>query len=353
MNQDIRNNINELGNLLNELKISKFLLVCDSSFEYLKIVDYVKTFSDRYVLFNQFTSNPNEDDAIKGVNLFNSNKFDAIVAIGGGSTIDVAKYIKLHSEKHPHLIVVPTTAGTGSESTKHIVVYKNGVKQSIANDFVIPNYVILDAQILETLPPYQKYCTVMDALFQGIESYWSINATPQSRVLASNAIKLITNNINDYLTKGIDRRFEVDCNVMVGANLAGQAINITSTTAGHAMSYKLSSMMNIPHGHAVALCMFAIWDFCIPYVEKHHLFDVKKTMLEIASICGYKNLIDFRNYLHSIIFTYAELRTLKSENIEEDIKILVDNVKPERLKNNPIQFTKDELREIYYKILRS
>ena len=250
------------------------------------------------MLFSNFTANPQFNDIVKGIELFNNEKCDFIVSIGGGSSIDTAKVIKLYSVidyknglqsnykynpvKH---LAIPTTAGTGSESTRYSVCYYEGKKQSVTHDSIVPDYVILDPSLLIGLPEYQKKSTLMDALCQAIESYWSVNSDEESKKYSIESIKLILSNIDKYIN---DNDLET-CNKMLQAsNLAGKAINITQTTAAHAMSYKITSMYGVSHGHAVALTLPYIWEHmennlnkCIDYRGSDYL---KKTLLELKNI---------------------------------------------------------------------
>ena len=190
------------------------------------------------------------------------------MAVGGGSAIDIAKCIKLYAKlpgdgkegswlqssgevNNTELFVIPTTAGTGSEATRYAVVYYGGNKQSISSDVIIPNTVLFDPRVLDSLPDYQKKSTVMDALCHAVESFWSVNSTEDSKDYSSTAIELIIDNIDEYLAGDNSRN-----SIMQKATfIAGKAINITQTTAGHAMSYKLTSKYGLAHGHAAALCV--------------------------------------------------------------------------------------------------
>ena len=146
------------------------------------------------------------------------NNCDCIISIGGGSAIDTAKAIKLFfaldkskdyfTQEHKYVnlkhITVPTTAGTGSESTRYAVIYKDGIKKSLTNDCLIPEYVILDDTYLKSLPYNQKVATIFDALCQSIESLWSINANDISVAYAKKSIEIIMDNIDNYLNYGLN-----------------------------------------------------------------------------------------------------------------------------------------------------
>ena len=226
------------------------------------------------VVFSSFTPNPKYEEMLEGLKAFKESGCDSIISIGGGSCIDVAKTIKLSLNadiksdiptfKQPYKytdvqhICLPTTSGTGSESTRHAVLYLDGVKQSISNSAILPEYVILSSKIIYTVPEYQKECTAMDALCQCIESLWSKKATKESRSYAIKGLKLFKDNYKGYL--GLDK--EAIKNIQLAANYSGKAINISETTAAHAMSYKITSLYKIPHGHSVAICMHSIFNSC-------------------------------------------------------------------------------------------
>ena len=176
-------------------QIKKILLVCGSSVKRLHIDEYFSLLPQRkgvqVTRFSDFTPNPDYGSVVKGVELYRSAGFDAIAAVGGGSAIDVAKCIKLFADMDPDrnyleqtiipnripFLVMPTTAGTGSEATRFAVIYYNGVKQSVNDLSCIPDTVIFDSSVLETLPLYQKKATMLDAFCHAIESFWSVNST--------------------------------------------------------------------------------------------------------------------------------------------------------------------------------
>ena len=179
-----------IGEVVDGLGAKKLLLVFTEPVKFLPVWDYINSIDAKVVPFCDFTSNPKYEEVEAGVELFNSEKCDAIVAIGGGSAIDVAKCIKLYckmpkgeiylkqeyADSGVPLIAMPTTAGTGSESTPFAVIYYGGVKQSVHHESILPSVAVLDSDVLIGLPVYQKKCTVLDALCQAIESYWSVHS---------------------------------------------------------------------------------------------------------------------------------------------------------------------------------
>lgn len=346
MGQIFVNGIANLEKLLIKINSKKFMLVCDSSYPFLNIRNSIESVGVPFVIFNNFSSNPLHDDARKGLTLFFESGADTIVAVGGGSAMDVAKCIKLDSGLSFPIIAIPTTAGTGSESTRHIVVYSDGKKESLSSESVIPDYVIFEPGVLKTLPLYQKKCTLLDALCQGIESYWSVNATETTRKeYSSKAIKLITANMDKYILENDEA---AAAKIMEGANFSGKAINITQTTAAHAMSYKLTSMYGLPHGHAVAICLPEVWSEMLTGCDDNQL----KIFYEIAGLLGEDNPDNAIEKIRRVLSDWDISRPSAKSDWEKEIEELALSVNPIRLKNNPVQFDRDTLRQMYKRIVK-
>ena len=308
------------------LKGKKPLLVCDDAFELLNI-----SLPCKYTRFDGFTSNPLYDDIMDGAELLRMSKCDFIVAIGGGSCIDAAKGIKHYNHADIPIMAVPTTSGTGSEATHFAVIYKNGEKHSVADARLLPDIVVLQPDALKTLPIYQKKCTMLDALCQAIESWWSKKATPESIRYAKEAIRLILDNMESYLSN----EEQGNQNMLTASNLAGKAINITTTTAPHAMSYKLTSLYGLPHGHAVALCLPKVWRYM-------------KGFDDIAREIGGQNCEEAVSVFEKML---GDLDMPPPENVTDaDIDILANSVNLQRLQNNPVGLDKETIKNLYTQI---
>ena len=369
MSQKIINGIAQLPAILQEVGCEKLFLVVDSSYPFLNIKDAIEALPVKErVMFSDFTPNPLYEQVCKGIELLKSSNCDTILAVGGGSAIDVAKCIKLailakegnaaiipplvstcvacESAKLP-FIAIPTTAGTGSESTHNAVMYYEGAKQTVTNDGVLPDYAVMEPSVLKTLPLYQKKCTMMDALCQGIESWWSVNSTEESYEYSRKTIELIMANWRKYIFENDD---EAAANIMLGANYGGRAINLTATTAAHAFSYKITSLYKFPHGHAVAVCLPEIWKYMLAHMDKciesrgqeylTRIFeDISKAMKcespdqAIVKFCGMLKEMGLKNPV--------------AVNRDEEIEVLTLSVNPVRLKNNPIKLDKKTIKSIY------
>ncbi len=168
--QKIFDGLDSLNKILEGNNVKNILVVCDKvMFEKWPLKKMLEDNRIKYTLFSNFGPNPKFEDIIEGIDLFKKEDCDFIISIGGGSSIDTAKVIKLYSVvdyndgitenykynpvKH---LAIPTTAGTGSESTRYSVCYYNGKKQSITHDSIVPDYVILEPELLMGLPMYQK-----------------------------------------------------------------------------------------------------------------------------------------------------------------------------------------------------
>ena len=360
------NNYAELDKYIIDSGCKSIMLVCDESLKFLNIRNYFKTVSDRLnislIRFSNFKPNPLYRSVVEGVRLFNENGCEMIIAVGGGSAMDVAKCIKLYSNMDSSenylqqkivpndipLIAVPTTAGTGSEATRYAVIYFNGEKQSVAHVSCIPSVVLMDSSVLKTLPEYQKKSTMLDALCHAIESFWSVNSTEESRSYSRAAIQLILKNKDAYLANEESGNAEM----LKAANIAGKAINITQTTAGHAMCYKLTSLYGIAHGHAAALCVSKLFPFMINHTEqctdsrgKDFLEDI---FGEIADAVGCENA-DLAVQRFDEILNDLELSVPAAE--EKDFETLERSVNPTRLKNNPVGLEIDDIDMLYHQIL--
>lgn len=364
MKQQVLKSYNELEQYLKNNNINNIYIVCFDVIKDMEIYSFFEKLKVKKTYFMDFQPNPSYDSVCKGLNDFKNSNSDFIIAVGGGSALDVAKCIKLFSslddnknyleqeftDNSTTLLAIPTTAGTGSEATRYAVIYYNGKKQSITHDSIIPSIVLFDAKMLETLPLYQKKATLLDALSHAIESYWSVNSNEESKNYSKEAIKLIIDNYKQYIK---DNKNVYD-NMLYAANLAGHAINITQTTAGHAMCYKLTSLYGISHGHAACLVnsvllpyMIDNLDKCIDKRGKEYLFNIFN---ELVSLFKLNNLDELKGYLDNLL---NELDLYHVNVNLNDLNELVSSVNPDRLKNNPVRLDNEDTEKIYKKIFQN
>ncbi len=356
----------QIKRLLEDFNAKKFMLVCSNSFKRSFMMEGLTGMGIDYCIFSGFTPNPDYTEVCDGVDMFRNEDCDAIIAAGGGSAIDVAKSIKLfckmdknkfYLDEEPYdtrvpLIAIPTTAGTGSESTRFSVIYYKGEKQSVHHKSIIPDMAVLEAKFLKTLPDYQKKCTLMDALCQAVESWWSVNSDDESKKYAKEAVELIVKYGDEYIFENSDLSNEM---IMKASNLAGQAINITATTAPHAMSYKLTTIYGFPHGHSVAVSLLRVWDYMLNHPElcsdKRGQEYLKDTFTDIAKSFGAENTEGAIKIFKNILEKY-ELNDPVSQDKAQDLKLLADGVNVSRLKNNPVSLSYEAIYGLYDSILK-
>lgn len=362
-------NYKGLDDWIRETGCKKIFLVCDSSIcyqvEFNAHLEEIKRMGVEMIDFRDFQPNPLYENVQDGVRLFREERCDSIITVGGGSAMDVAKCIKLYSnlpgdgeggawlsmevvKNNIPFLAMPTTAGTGSEATRYAVIYFDGKKQSVTSESFIPDTILMDPNCLKTLPPYQKKATMMDALCHAIESFWSVNSTEKSKEYSKAAIKGVIENMDGYLNNTEEGR----ANMLRAANTAGKAINITQTTAGHAMCYKITSLFGSAHGHAAILCDRVLFPWMVDNTDK--CIDprgeayIKKTLDELGQAMGCK---DAQTGAAKFVEVFDSLELQVPTATKEQFEELKTSVNPVRLKNHPIALDADTIDMLYHKIL--
>ena len=312
----------------------------------------------KVIIFDSFQSSPQLEDVEQGVSLLRHNHSDLVVAIGGGSVIDMAKLINIlvaQSDmdlfdiiKNPNLIknkgiplvAIPTTAGSGSQATHFAVAYVEKRKYSLAHDYLLPDYVIVDPVLSYKTSKKVAAISAMDALCQAIESYWSLNATHESQSYALDAIKLILGSIN----LAVNSKDKVAMQTMsLASHLSGKAINITKTTAPHAISYTLTSDFDIPHGYAVASLLAPV-----AYVSFNNASNkYKDVMNEVFELFDCRSVDEFCKIWRQLMQNCGLNSKLEDSNVPlNKLGFIVDNVNLERLKGHPVLLTRLDLERI-------
>ena len=295
--------------------------------EFLRSVKFAE-----FIHFTDFTPNPKIEDAEKAVKY--SEGCGAVLAVGGGSAIDTAKYVRLKSPGLP-LIAVPTTAGSGSEATRFAVLYREGCKLSITDENIIPDAVMFDSKLLQYLPEYHRKSSALDALSHALESFWSVNANDESRKFSRESLGEITVLLGNYPESyDAERMFKA-------SYTAGRAINISQTTAGHAMCYKITGIFGTAHGHSAAMCNRILFRWLC---ENFRI----EALDAIASSMKCDSPLEAAEKFDRI---FSRLNMSVPEASENDIEELTRSVNPERLKNFPAELDAMTIRNLYRKIL--
>tara|TARA_B100000989_G_C19530864_1_gene469759 strand:+ start:2670 stop:3806 length:1137 start_codon:yes stop_codon:yes gene_type:complete len=321
----------------------------------------------KFIHFNNFQANPKIEDIKKGIEIYNNNSCDITIAVGGGSVIDVAKTINsaskltqtntieyliinnVHHESSNTLIALPTTAGSGSESTHFAVVYIGEKKYSYSNKNLLPNYVFLVPDFLKKISKYQFACSAADALCQAIESYWAVNSNAESKNYAIESIKLIKENL---FNSAVNDCYESKSKILLAANLSGKAINISKTTGAHAISYSLTSFFNIPHGHSVSIFLpiFIKFNYEITENDCNHNQGsnyVKTSIKELSRLFELSNPNELPAYFVKLFNSIGLTNSLKDLNIltEKNIDLILNSVNLERSANNPRKISYSSFKE--------
>ena len=293
---------------------------------------------------------------------------DLIVAIGGGSVLDYAKIAniigttknldkKIINYNYPikkkiaKLLAIPTTAGSGAEVTTNSVIYINKIKYSLENDLIKPDYFFLIPELIINASRKIKSSAGFDAVAQAVESLISKKSNSSSIKFAKKSLNISVKYYLDYLKKPNLENTSAMC---IAANLAGKAISISKTTAPHAVSYPFTSLYNISHGHAVSLTLekFLKFNF-INYKKAKCDFDLNLRYKNIFSIFGVKNINGLENFIIKMK-NEAELESdFKKLNINLNLNIgkVLDGINLLRLKNNPIDLNKNDIKTILLKSL--
>jgi alcohol dehydrogenase class IV len=336
--------IENLSKILKQENVKQVLIFTGKkSYSNIKPIIETQLKNINFKYYNNFSTNPKEKDIKTAVNENNSADYDIIIAIGGGSVMDFAKAFKWYKKENKKLIAIPTTAGTGAEATQFAVLYVNGIKKSLDNPSILPNYAIVDSQFVEHNSYKIKVSCGLDAFCQAIESYWAVNSIPISRQFAKEAMILCRDYFVEYVNNPNPENSE---KIMIASNLSGKAINISRTTAAHALSYKLTSDYNIPHGIAVGMNISSIikLNLKIDNTNCNDYRGVNFVQERMKEIFEYLNIQDVDKYFNDL-FKKINFEQFIPKNI--DMNNVIESVNSSRLGNNPrlleIQALKSEL----------
>lgn len=292
----------KLPSLIKSKNINKVLVVTDKGLMSLKLLDplfdELKKEGIEYVVFDDVNPNPTIPNIEACKDAYVSNFCEAIIAFGGGSPMDCAKaaaarvakpkqsvrkmrgYLKVH-KKLPPFFAVPTTAGTGSETTLAAVVTDPTTheKNAIADTSLRPKFAVLDPALTVGLPPFVTATTGMDALTHAVEAYIGKSNVKSTIKYAEEATKLIHENLEKAYINGKD--IEARNNMLYASYLAGNAFTRAFVGYVHAIAHNLGGMYNTPHGLANAVIL--------PYVLRWYGKAAHKRLAKLADIIGITN----------------------------------------------------------------
>ena len=290
-------------------------------------------------------------------------KPDLVIALGGGTIMDYSKVlsimddvknIKLKIEKNKFkfkkknftLICIPTIAGSGAEETANAVMYVGKKKYSIENDLVKPDKNYLVSSLVLKNPKKIKASSGFDAISQAIESILSIRSNEESIKFAKKSLIIS----KEYYLKYLNRpNIFNSSKMLLASNLSGKAISISKTIAPHAVSYPFTSYFGISHGHAVSLTLkdFLKFNFLnIKFAKKN--FNLEKRFKLLFNVFDVRNISELINLIGYI----QEQASLENKfyklgiNIKKDINKILTNINEQRLSNNPINITVNDVKSI-------
>lgn len=370
----LQKSVTKIPDILKDHNLSKPLLVTDKSIHELGLTKELENSLTanqiEYALFNETVPNPTISNIESAVNVYNNNSCDSIIAFGGGSVMDCAKIVGARivrpnkpiskmkgllkiRKKLPLLIAIPTTAGTGSETTLAAVITDDKTHHKYPiNDFcLIPKYAVLDYKNTLGLPPHITSTTGMDALTHAIEAYIGGSTTHKTRKYAENAVELIVNNIILAYTDGKNAKARE--NMLVGSYYAGVAFTISYVGYVHAIAHSLGGKYGVAHGLANAIIL--------PHVLEEYGKSIHKKLGHLAKISGIANETDTNKVASEKFITW-----IKTTNEKMGIPTHIDALKKEDIPTlarladaeaNPLYpvpklMNAKELEKLYYKLLK-
>lgn len=365
-------NNDELISVLLDNNTKSVLLVTDAGLTnlglYNNLVDEMRQKGVKVSIYDKTVANPTTQNVEEALAVYRDNACNAIIAFGGGSAMDCAKAtgarvarpkktlgkmkgILKVGKKIPLLIAVPTTAGTGSETTLAAVITDSETRHKYAiNDFpLIPSYTMLDASLTVGLPKFVTATTGMDALTHAIEAYIGRSTTKDTRQNALEAVKLVFENL--YSAYGDGSNLEVRDNMLKAAFKAGLAFTKSYVGYVHAIAHSLGGKYNIPHGLANAIIL--------PYVLKKYGRAIYKKLWEMGV---YANLFDSNTSIEEGAKIFIEKIEDLNKSMDigssipeikgEDVPYLAITAEKEAnpLYPVPVLYTAEQLEKIYYEV---
>lgn len=361
--------IETLPDLVEDGRWRRVLLVCgQSSFE-MSGASRVVPLLERHgevERWSDFQPNPVAEDVAAGLRMLNGFSPDVVVGIGGGTAMDLAKLLcgfdgvadvddpapairsgESLDRRQRGLILAPTTSGSGAEATHFSTVYIGSDKFSVVGAALRPDAVVLDPELTLSASTYQKATSGIDAIAQAIESLWAAGATEHSRRFARRSLRHLLPNIEEFVHDASGRTAEA---MAIGSHLAGRAIDISRTTAAHALSYSLTQDHGVSHGHAVGLTLGG-------FIEAHHRPSPSRlqpgvdperhdtVMAEIEHYLDASDGVEARDNFSELMRRVGLPTELSAVGVTtlEHRAALAASVNVERLGNNPVIFDAAQL----------
>lgn len=342
--------ISALGTILREHGASRCLAVCDR-FLRERVEAMQAEIPEIAAIFSDVEENPQLSGVNAAIALIRANGLDAVVGIGGGSTMDTAKFasaIALESDQalpyfrgerafpsvHLPMIAVPTTAGTGSEVTQVSVISYGKEKKTINHPVFMPKAAIVDPALTLTVPPRTTMNTGLDAIAHALEGYWSKNHNPLSDRFAIEAVRLVLENLETAYRDG--KNLFARENMSLAALMGGLSFALPKTAGSHACSYPLSEDYHLPHGEA---CAFTLDSFV--------RINADERLEALCRAAGLKDTNELSEHIRALK-KLGGLRTTLRDLGEVDLdRLCRDAAKHPLMQNNPVAMDEAALKRMF------
>jgi len=366
MNNLSFSSLDDLKKKLKDKKFSKILIICgENSFRSSGANELIDDLliNKKVEFYLKKFSHPNHKELQKIIDHIKKFSPNLIIAIGGGSVLDYAKIANVLTDsknlenelinstykakkKFTKLIAIPTTAGSGAEVTSNAVIYVNKIKYSVEDEKLKPDFFFLIPELVMNASNKIKSSAGFDAIAQAIESLISRKSNAKSVDYAKKSLRISLKYYLDFLKNPNHENTSAMC---LAANLSGRAINISKTTAPHAVSYPFTAIYNVSHGHAVSLTLNKFLKFNYQRLSLANCnFDLKKRFKIIFDLSKSNNIELFNQYLINIKKN-AKLESNFSNlgiDIQRNYSKIISGVNLSKLSNNPVELKKTDIKKI-------
>ena len=358
--------VKKLPKWIKKKKINNVLIVTDSVLMSLGLLDgMIEALEDvgiDYTIYDGVQPNPTDINVKEGLELFRDNECEAMIAFGGGSSMDCAKAIGAMHVKNkevdqmqglfrvlhriPTIFAVPTTAGTGSETTVAAVITNSKTKHKASmNDVsLMPKYAVMDPELTAGLPPHITATTGMDALCHAVEAYTNNTYnTRKEKKLAEKAVKLIYENLYTAYCDGSNLQARI--NMLDASFYAGRAFTRGCVGYVHAVGHTLGGLYGVPHGLAMSVIL--------PHVMRQYGAAAHERLARLAEVCGMEgkddsekaeNFIKWIEDLKHMMNIPVGLDVIEDKDVNQIIKWAMKEANP--LYPTPVTWKKKDFQKL-------
>lgn len=332
-----------------------------------KVLKYLEQANLNYLVWSNITSNPKDYEIKDGLDQYLASGCDAIMAIGGGSSIDAAKAIAVLatnpgtlqdfeginkiSTPLPPMVMIPTTAGSGSEVSQFAIIVDSTrkIKMTIVSKSLVPDIAIVDPYLLHTLDSRLTAATGVDTLCHAIEAYVSLAATPLTDVHALQAMKLVSNNLRESMASHANLEAK---NAMAMASLqAGLAFSNAILGATHAMVHQVDGLLDAHHGETNSILLPYVMEFNLPACANRYAKIAQTLGANIDNISSIKAAEKAPRWVRHLFKDIGVPQNLSTIGLSEDVlpRLAENALKDACLITNPRDVTEEDLITLFKK----